>query len=67
MRLGWAGGRVYFADSYKFNSNILVTKKTLDDLEQILDKRKGFNELTKNEWHWIANQNNDYSVMSILS
>jgi hypothetical protein len=65
----WAGpkGRVYFADSYKFNENILVTKKTLNDLAQILDNRKGSNTLTQKEWHWIANQNNDYSVMSILS
>jgi hypothetical protein len=32
-----------------------------------LDNRKGSNQLTQKEWHWIANQNNDYGVISILS
>jgi hypothetical protein len=65
----WAGeaGRVYFADTYKFNNNTLITEKTISDLRHILDKKKGTNKLTKNEWHWIANKSHDYSVISLLS
>ncbi len=60
-------GRVYFADSYKNNSIKLIADETLKDLAEILEKRKGTNELIEDEWYWAANPQFIYDVKSILS
>ncbi len=65
----WAGekGRVYLADTYKWNKVVYIHQKTSDELMQILRNRKGAPKVTQKEWHWRTNFWNDYSVTSLLS
>jgi hypothetical protein len=58
-------GRIYFADSYQSNNGTLLPEPTIINFTQTLCNRSKGLQIAK--WNNLANQNNDYSIISILS